>query len=92
MVENSESTQRLALHVPLLCSFRFLPAHVCRMQLPILEPRDCFSAVRLKCRQNSGTLGVMSCLGEGEKDLRANEKKTSSLHANELVGHTKQTA
>ena len=65
VAENSESTQRLALHVPLLCSFRFLPAHVCRMQLPILEPRDCFSrqAEGLKCRQNSGTLGVMSWRG-----------------------------
>ena len=68
VAENSESTQRLALHVPLLCSFRFLPAHVCRMQLPILEPRDCFS------RQAEGLASAAkilelwaSCLERGKK-------------------------
>ena len=52
--------------------------------------RETASHVRLKCRQNSGTLGVMSCLGEGEKDLLANEKKTSSLQTNWLDTQSKQ--
>ena len=82
VVENSQSTQRLALHVPLLCSFRFLPAHVCRMQLPILEPRDCFSR-QAEVPPKFWNFGRHVCLGEEQKDLEehpslANNKRQTN--------------
>ena len=91
VVENSESTQRLALHVPLICSFRFLPAHVCRMQLPILEPRDCFSR-QAEVPPKFWNFGrhVMSWRGGKRPSHNKKRKKTSSLQTNWLDTQSKQ--
>ena len=46
--------------------------------------RETASHVRLKCRQNSGTLGVMSCLGEGGKDLLTTRNERRPPHCKRI--------